>query len=403
MLWTSAAATDRNTEDAVAAAAAAVERGLEGQTPDLLVVFATQHHAERFRDLSGMLRAALPHGHLLGCSAGGVIGGGHEIEGQPALSLVAASLPGVTIEPIRADGIRLPDDDASPRAWYDEIRVDPEPPPKFLLLADPFTFPAQKFLTGLDYAFPLSPKVGGLASGADRPGANALFLEGEVHGRGLVGVAMRGDLRMRIVVAQGCRPIGRPLRVTRGQGNVVAELEGRPALQIVQELAAGLPEHDRELARQSLFLGFEMTRLRADREPDFLIRNIVGLDPRSGSLAIGETVRGGQLVQFHIRDARTSADDLSQHLARFAPAAGQPVPRGSLLFSCVGRGFSLYGQPDHDSAAFHQHFGDVPLGGFFCSGEIGPVAGTTFLHGYTSAFALFSPLQAEEQKGGLAA
>jgi small ligand-binding sensory domain FIST len=92
------------------------------------------------------------------------------------------------------------------------------------------------------------------------------------------------------------------------------------------------------------------------------------------------------VVQFHLRDARTSADDLDQLLARH-----RGTPAGSLLFSCLGRGTHLYGRADHDTDLVRRHFGDVPLGGFFCNGEIGPVQGTTFLHGYTSAFGLFRP------------
>jgi small ligand-binding sensory domain FIST len=97
-----------------------------------------------------------------------------------------------------------------------------------------------------------------------------------------------------------------------------------------------------------------------------------------------------QAVQFHLRDARTAAEDLSQHLERYrAGSTGAASPQGALLFSCVGRGMHLYGRPDHDTSLFEGALGSIPLGGFFCNGEIGPVGGTTFLHGYTSAFALF--------------
>jgi small ligand-binding sensory domain FIST len=93
-------------------------------------------------------------------------------------------------------------------------------------------------------------------------------------------------------------------------------------------------------------------------------------------------------VQFHLRDARTSAEDLEAMLGH---RAGAPAPAGALLFSCLGRGMHLYGRADHDTGAFRRHLGEVALGGFFCNGEIGPVEGATFLHGYTSAFGLFRP------------
>src|SRR5262249_29734662 len=124
---------------------------------------------------------------------------------------------------------------------------------------------------------------------------------------------------------------------------------------------------------------------------DFLIRNILGIEPRSGALVIGEIPQVERTVQFHLRDAATSADDLRLTLKRYCEEhnEGDGQAAGALLFSCLGRGRHLYGRANHDSECFRQYLGEVPLGGFFCSGEIGPVGGTTFLHGYTSSFGIF--------------
>ena len=100
-------------------------------------------------------------------------------------------------------------------------------------------------------------------------------------------------------------------------------------------------------------------------------------------------MREGQIVQFHLRDAQTSSDDILAMLSRFRDSY-DIQPRGALLFSCLGRGSYLYGEPNHDVGVFRKIVGDIPLGGFFCNGEIGPVGGTTYLHGYTSAFGIFS-------------
>jgi small ligand-binding sensory domain FIST len=162
---------------------------------------------------------------------------------------------------------------------------------------------------------------------------------------------------------------------------------------LVGGLDASFPadERDRELFRSSLFLGIEMKEALAEYHPgDFLVRNLVGLDARSGALVVGARLHDGQVVQFHLRDAETSARDLEERLARYRSALpAPPSDAGALLFSCLGRGQFLYGRPDHDSAAFARHLGRIPLAGFFCNGEIGPVEGRTFLHGYTSAFAIF--------------
>ena len=131
--------------------------------------------------------------------------------------------------------------------------------------------------------------------------------------------------------------------------------------------------------------------LTEHRPGDFLIRNVLGADPQSGALAIGERLRRGQTVQFHVRDARTSAEDLDSLLGRFASTPASADLRGALLFSCLGRGVNLYGRPDHDTDLFRVHLGALPLGGFFCNGQIGPVSGATHLHGFTSSFGLFRP------------
>jgi small ligand-binding sensory domain FIST len=263
--------------------------------------------------------------------------------------------------------------------------------PHFVLLADPFTFDTEKFVRYLDGRFPDARKIGGLASGGRRPGENVLYCGEDVHRTGLVGVALDGDIELETIVAQGCRPIGEPMFVTRAQENLIYGLDGRPPIQVLEELYGRLAERDRELFRHSLFLGIVMKESSGVyRHGDFLVRNIVGIDAAKGMLAVGALVADGTIVQFHLRDAETSAADLETLLDRRRRDAEAP-PSGALLFSCLGRGRHLYGRPDHDTDVFRRYVGDVALGGFFCNGEIGPVGGTTFVHGYTSSFGLFRP------------
>ncbi len=383
MQWASVVSTEQDTASAFHAAAA-VLRGQLKTAPDLIVAFVSTHHREHYRDIPALARREFPSALLLGCSAGGVIGGGKEIEQRPGISLTAAALPDVTLTPFQ-----LTDDSLS--AWQQHIALPPEATPHFLLLAEPFTCDPEPFLRDLDRVYPASGKIGGLASGAREPGENTLFLGGDALGAGLVGVALSGSVEMDTIVAQGCRPIGQPMFVTRCDRNVIWELDGQPALQVLQDLYGQLAPADQELARNSLFVGLVMNEHRHEyKQGDFLIRNIVGMDAERGLLAIGALLHDGAVLQFHLRDAKTSAHDLEHMLSTYT-ARGETRPAGALLFSCLGRGRYLYGEPDHDTNAFRDHLGAVPLGGFFCNGEIGPVQGTTFLHGYTSAFGLFRP------------
>ena len=394
MRWSSAATQEPQLEEAVAAITEELLRGMDGAEIDLAGVFVSYHFSSRYQDLALLLREALPHNRLLGCSAGGVIGGGRELEQRPGLSLTVAHLPDVTITPLYLIGDQLPDGDASPHAWSEALGVALEPTSHFILLAEPFSFPASQLLAGLDYAYPRSVKVGGLASGARQPGGNALYLGDTINRAGLVGVALQGNITIETIVAQGCRPVGELMRITSANGQILHELEGEPALVRLQELIQSLDERDRELASQALFVGVVMNRMVTEPHAgEFLIRNVVGIDPESGAMAVGENLQEGQLVQFHLRDAASSAADLDLQLTRFADSPLAGAARGALLFSCLGRGKQLYGQEDHDSISFHGHVGNVPLGGFFCNGEIGPVAGKTHLHGYTSSFGIFAPAQ----------
>lgn len=379
MKWASSVSTAPAFDAALAEAVDSVRADLDGLEPDLLLAFVSPHHEEAYLSVGESLRRAFPEALLLGCSARSVIGGGQEVEEAPGLALVAAQLPGVRLHPFHLAGEPLP-------------AVAVPPASDFLLLADPFSIDTEELVRTLDTRFPGRTKLGGLASGASTSGRNVLYLGRGSARAGCVGVALEGEVRIETVVAQGCRPVGQPMFVTRCEGDLLFELDGRPPMEILGELYAGADPRERSLFEGSLFLGIEMRPARsAYGHGDYLIRNLVGADADTGALHVAAWLRERQVVQFHLRDARTAAEDLRERLAR---CASDGPPAGALLFSCLGRGRHLYGIADHDVGALRQRVGDVPVGGFFCNGEIGPVEGQTFLHGYTSAFGLFHPTRA---------
>lgn len=235
--------------------------------------------------------------------------------------------------------------------------------------------------------------MGGLASGNSFMGPHLLLLADDVLTEGAVGVAIGGPVAVDVVLAQACRPVGEPRRVTRCHEHVLLELDGEPPMEYLRRLYGQLDPRDQQLLRTQLFLGIAVDFVLTPQElaeGDFLIRNLLGAQPQDGSLVVGERLREGQLVQFHVRDAVSAAHRLREQLDNYR-ACQQSPPRGALLFQCTGRGSYLYGRPNHDSSLFRELVGPVPLGGFFCNGEIAPLRGTTYLHGYTSCFALFRP------------
>jgi small ligand-binding sensory domain FIST len=371
MRWASAISERGDEVDGAVNDVIARLRG-ELEAIDLAVVFASPAIA----DAVAARLEAVGAKAIVGCTGAGIIGDAREIEDRPALSITAARLPGVELAPFHVD--------AGAETTFPIGLADPQ---GVLLLADPFTCDVHELIGSLDERLPRVPKFGGLASGARAPGSTWLHANGESHARGAVGVAFGGDVAIDTLVAQGCRPIGTPMVVTRADGSIIRELDHRPPLEIIKALHDELGPRDRALLRQSLFVGVEMQDSVVHRSGELLVRNIAGIDPKSGALAVAAELRPFQVVQFLLRDADTATDDLTRLLERHR-ASGSPVD-GALLFSCLGRGARLFGEPDHDSALFQRLVGPAPIGGFFCNGEIGPVGGTTFLHGYTSSFALF--------------
>jgi small ligand-binding sensory domain FIST len=361
-----------NVDDAVDDAATRLEAQL-GDHPDVLFVFASPRLRGRLTEVPQRASARLGSPLVCGCSGDGVLADGRERERVPALAMMGIKLPdGARAQPLRVE--------AGARA----LTVGPRPT-GVVLLADPFSTDMNALLRGFDASCRGSTMVGALASGARRGGRHALFLEGWTFHDGAVGVAFRGTLGIEAVVAQGCRPIGEPMIVTRADGPRILELDrGRP-LDVLRDLHATLGEEDRKLMKKALFCGVQMRDSQIEyRAGDFLVREIVGIDEQRGALVIAADLGGYPVVQLHVRDRRASAEDLHNALRR---STADDV-KGALLFSCVGRGAGLYGEPDHDSRALAEHFGPLPLAGFFGNGEIGPVQGTTYVHGNTSAFGL---------------
>jgi small ligand-binding sensory domain FIST len=405
MKWASALSTRPSLEAAVTEVVEQAQQRL--QVPaDLGLVFVSSAFASEFSRLMPLLKERLNLSALIGCSGGGVIGPNQsgqtqEIEGEAALSLSLAYLPGVQVRAFHVSAATLPDLDSPPDRWVDLIQVDPQDQPHFILLADPFSAGINNLLQGLDFAYPGAVKVGGLANAGSTANGSSLFCNYHTYREGVVGVALSGNIVLEAIVAQGCRPIGQPYRVVQGERNILAQLEEQvdadvscgvryTPLEVLQELFQDLNEADRMLAQHSLFVGVAQTEFKQHLEHgDFLIRNLLGVDPKSGAIAVGDRVRPGQRIQFHLRDADTSAEDLKMLLARYCQMQlSQSSAAGALMFSCLGRGVGLYGQPDYDSQLFDRYIPNAPLSGFFCNGEIGPVGDTTFLHGYTSVFGI---------------
>jgi len=388
MQFASALSREVQTEAAVSAVLEQVAPQLPEQHAHLSFVFTSPHHLKAFPRLLHVMQERFATHTLIGCTGGGVIGDRREVENQPALALMAAHLPGVDITSFHIEQPDL-EEDWPETYWYNRLGVTPEDEPTFVLLPDPFMIDPQKLLEVMNGAYPQRPVLGGLASGGQSQSSCALFLNGEVV-HGAVGVALTGNFTLRTVVSQGCKPISQPFVITRCEDQVIYELSGRPALTAVREALTALSPEDQNLARTALLMGRVIDEYKEEfSRGDFLIRTFLGADPQSGAIAVGDMFRSGQTVQLHVRDATTAREDLHALMQTLSPElAGRPA-RGALLFSCNGRGAHLYGEPDYDSRVVAETAGAIPLAGFFCNGEIGPIGTSNFLHGFTASIGIF--------------
>jgi small ligand-binding sensory domain FIST len=361
-------------------ASAAARHALDGPPVDLAFAFLSPHHLDAAEDAADAVRAELAPRHLVGCVAQGVVGGPQEVEEGAALAVWAASLPGAEIEPFHAEAVET--------GTGLGVAGFPEPVGASLvaLLADPFTFPASGLLERLNEDWPEVPVVGGVAVGGSEAGSQALLLDGESHAGGAVGVILR-NVVVRTVVSQGCAPIGRDAVITRAEGNVVFELAGQSAVTRLKEELEGLPAERRLLAARGLLAGLVIDENKpAYERGDYLMRGLLGADEESGAIAVGERVRVGQTLRFHVRDADSADEDLR---ASLASALVGTRPAGALLFTCNGRGRGMFSVADHDARLVEEALAGHAIAGFFCGGEIGPVGGQTFLHGFTATLAVF--------------
>lgn len=384
--FASALSTLADTAAAEEEALGVLREGLDGADPALLVVFVTHHHGAALEGLGRRLMRASNARRVLGCTGETVIGGTREVEEGPALSLWAVAGDGVRVEPFRV-GARADEEG--------EIQFSGMPPADFatggtlLLLADPFSFPMTPYLEALEERFPGRPVIGGMASGGQGPGQNVLISDGESQTWGAVGVWLGGDLEVTPVVSQGCRPVEDPWVITKIEDHVIRKLGGKTAAHVLQRTFQALSPRDAALIQRAPFLGVAVDATKSQFERgDFLVRGILGIEKREGGIAVADSsLRAGQTVQFMVRDAESASEDLDHLLEAHAGDASEPV--GALLFSCNGRGRRMFSVEDHDVSRVQAHFGrEVPAAGFFAMGEIGPVGGRNFQHGFTASVAI---------------
>jgi small ligand-binding sensory domain FIST len=371
----------RAAEEATAAALAP----LGGIAPTLVCAFVCGPDPGAVEAALERVSSLVPGATTLGCSAGGVIGAERAVEASSAVSVWAGVLPRTSVRTFHLEVMRTTESLA-----VVGLPDHAEDADLCLLLADPYSFPADGFVARFNDTAKGLPVAGGLASGLFGAGGSRLLVDGRVVERGAVGALLRGPVTARTIVSQGCRPIGPTMVVTKSIGNVLLELAGVPAVTKLEEIVAALPADEQALASRGLQIGIAMDEYAEVHERgDFLIRAVMGVDTERNGLVVGDLVPVGRTVRFQVRDAQAADEDLRELLTGPDVLGGPGLVEGALLFSCNGRGANLFASADHDAVVVAEHFAHAPVAGFFAAGEIGPVGGRNYLHGFTASIVAF--------------
>lgn len=366
-----------------------LRRQLDPPQVSLGLVFVTPKFFPHAKQILEIFRVHAQIPLLAGCSSQGLIVGEQELEQDAGLTLALYSLPGANLNAVHFTQEQV-EEANGPGYWRLETEIEPEQTNGWLVFADPFHLDSETWLRTWNEAYAPLPVLGGLASGDLQEQRTQVYLNGDVFEEGGVAISVGGDVKLAGIISQGCTPIGETWTLTKVQQNLIQEIGNRPAYEVLAETFNRMSDNEKKTARGNLFIGLVMNEYLEDfHRGDFLIRNLLGADPKSGAIAVGALPRQGQTVQFQRRDASAANEDMVELLSRAKKKLAQQTIFGACLCSCNGRGQNLFGKPNHDAEMVQQQFGPVGLAGFFCNGEIGPVGEKNFLHGYTASLTLF--------------
>jgi small ligand-binding sensory domain FIST len=355
----------------------------------LALVFMSPKFFSDAKEILEVLQIETRAKMLLGCSGASLIAGSNEIEEQPGLVLGLYNLPGVELRPFHITQEQV-EEATGPGYWHMETSVAADGMNGWLVFADPFSFNIDRWLTTWNEAYAGLPVMGGLASGDYAAQRTQLYLNGQVFEEGAIALGVGGEITLASMISQGCTPIGETWTITKADQNIIYEIGNRPAYEILLETLNKLPFEEKQKLRGNLFIGLVMNEyLEEFHRGDFLIRNLIGVDPGKGVLAVGAFPRVGQTIQFQRRDASAGTEDMEALLHAITRKVADKTVYGACLCSCNGRGRGMFGAPDHDARHVQQVFGPIGVAGFFCNGELGPVGEKNFVHGYTASLALF--------------
>ena len=368
---------------AMDAALAALSRSGDDHA-DLALVFMTDDAHAAAHEVLHTIRRVTGARTVVGCSGAGVLTDAREVEGEPAVAVLVIRDSRLLVRPHLIGG---PGDlgAGAGTELTGALEGTLAEGGCLFLFPDAMGLEPRGLLDGVRDGLGFVPAVGAVAAGTPM----FELCNTEATRGGLAALALAGA-PPTIGVAQGCAPIGEPYVITRADDHVIREIGSRPAVTVLREAIESVPGGVARVRRAGIFAGLALDPAKSPlARGDFLVRNLVGLDQDSGALAVAEPARTGQTIQFQIRDAEASREDLVTTLEDVRRRLDGRRPAFGCYFNCAGRGRGLFGVPDHDVTLIRRHLGEFPLAGFFGNGEFAPVGRQNHFHTYTGVLVLF--------------
>jgi small ligand-binding sensory domain FIST len=319
------------------------------------------------------LRARSAITHWVGCVGMGLCSSGRETYQEPGMAILATPFAEDQFRLIPSHSEGFDEWLAATRSWRERNMASVA-----VVHGDPTSTRLPALLTELSDGLQGGFLVGGVASAEQL----AMQIADRATGGGLSGVLFSGSVAISTGLSQGCSLIGQRRRITRCERNIIESIDERPALDVFKEDIGEVLARD--LRRVGGYI-FAALPIAGSDTGDYLVRNLVGIDPDRGLLAIGDLVAPGMEIQFARRDAMTAREDL-RRMVKALRARLPGEPRGALYHSCLGRGRNLFGEDSAELRLISELLGDVPLAGFYANGEISH----NRLYGYTGVLTLFS-------------
>lgn len=381
---------NRSAEKAAESAGRSALKKSGASQADTVLFFASSFYKKHYEAIARKIRDVTGAKTVVGASSHGVLTEEQEIERHPAVAVMALAADEIHVRSFLIENLQENNFIAGEKAGT-IIQAGGLAPQMTVLFPDPFSFQSPFFFDGFESAAGYVPLLGGCAGEEGSDGKTYQIENNRAAFDAVSGLAFSGRFRTETGLTRSCQPFGEPFRITRAEGNMIYEMDGRPAYDILLESISHFPFQNADQVLDRVFLGTPLRSFQTEFSNHYLIRNIMGVNVKKGMLACVAPVEEGEFVTFAMRDPVLARQDMRIMLDDLKGRVEPSKPAFGFYFNCGARGEALYNAPNADIAMIREAFPGVPLLGFFAYGEIAPVDHVNHLHYHSGVLTLVMP------------